>query len=126
MAKCLGHQGTACMLSTSLEMKVCKARLLLQGHGYDMNRAWASYVYMCVCVSHSVMSDSLQTPWTLAYQTPLFMEFSRQEYWSGLPFPSPWDHPDSGIKPRSPALMADSLPSKPVGKPNICIQTHTP
>ena len=81
---------------------------------------------MCVCFSHSVVSDSLQTPWTLAYQAPLFMEFSRQEYWSGLPFPSPRDYPDSGITPRSPALMADSLPSKPVGKPNICIQIHTP
>ena len=43
-------------------------------------------------------------PWTVAHQAPLSMEFSRQEYWSGLPFPSP------GIKPESPALQADSLP----------------
>ena len=42
------------------------------------------------------------------------MEFSRQEYWSGLPFPSPGDLPDPGIKPRSPALQADSLPSEPL------------
>ena len=57
------------------------------------------------------------TPWTVAYQTPLFMEFSRQEYWSGLPFSSPGDLPDPGIEPRSPALQADSLQSEPPGKP---------
>ena len=45
------------------------------------------------------------------------MEFSRQEYWSGLPFPSPGDLPDPGIEPGSPALQADSLPSEPPGKP---------
>ena len=45
------------------------------------------------------------------------MGFSRQEYWSGLPFPSPGDLPDPGIKPRSPALQADTLPSEPPGKP---------
>ena len=49
------------------------------------------------------------TPWTVAHQAPLSMEFSRQEYWSGLPFPSPGDLPDPGIKSRSPALQADSL-----------------
>ena len=47
--------------------------------------------------------------WTVAHQAPLSMGFSRQEYWSGLPFPSPGDHPDPGIKLRSPALQADSL-----------------
>ena len=57
------------------------------------------------------------TPWTLAHQAPLSMEFSRQEYWNGLPFPSPRDLLDPGIKPRSPALQADSLPSEPPGKP---------
>ena len=50
-------------------------------------------------------------PWTVACQAPLSMEFSRQEYWSGLPFPSPGDLPDPGIEPGSPALQADSLPS---------------
>ena len=52
-------------------------------------------------------------PWTVAHQGPLSMEFSRQEYWSGLPFPSPGDLPDPGIEPRSPALQVDSLPSEP-------------
>ena len=51
------------------------------------------------------------TPWTIAYQAPLSMEFFRQKYWSGLPFPSPADLPDPGIKPRSPALESDSLPA---------------
>ena len=55
------------------------------------------------------------TPRTVAWQVPLFMGFSRQEYWSGLPFPSPGDPPDPGIKPGSPELQADSLPSEPPG-----------
>jgi len=55
------------------------------------------------------------TPWTVAYQAPQSMEFSRQEYWSGLPFPSPGYLPDPGIKPGSPTLQADALPSEPPG-----------
>ena len=51
------------------------------------------------------------TPWTVAYQASLSMGFSRQEYWSGLPFPSPGDLPDPGIEPRFPALEADALTS---------------
>ena len=58
------------------------------------------------------------TPWTIAYQAPLFMGFSRQEYWSGLPFPPPGDLPDPGIEPGSPALQADTLPSEPPRKPS--------
>ena len=53
------------------------------------------------------------TQWTVAYQAPPSMGFSRQEYWSGLPFPSPGDLPDPVIKPRSPAMQADVLPSEP-------------
>ena len=56
------------------------------------------------------------TPWTVAYQAPS-MRFSRQEYWSELPFPSPEDLPDPGIEPGSPELQVDSLPCKPAGKP---------
>ena len=52
------------------------------------------------------------TPWTVAYQVPPSMGFSRQEYWGGLPFPSPGDLPDPGIDPGSPALQADSLPTE--------------
>ena len=57
-------------------------------------------------------------PRTTALQGPLSMEFSRQEYWSGLPSPSPGDLPNPGIEPRSPALQADSLPSEPSVKPS--------
>ena len=52
-------------------------------------------------------------PWTVAYQAPLSMGFSRQQYWSALPFPSPGDLPDPGIEPGSPTLQADTLPSEP-------------
>ena len=55
------------------------------------------------------------TLWTVAYQAPLSRGFSRQEYWNGLPFPSPGDLPDPGIEPRSPALEADALTSEPPG-----------
>ena len=63
------------------------------------------------------------TPWTVACQAPLPMEFSRQEYWSGLTFPSPGDLPDLGIKPRSPAWQVDCLPAESSGKPfNCCVE----
>ena len=57
------------------------------------------------------------TPWIVAHQAPLSMEFSRLEYWSGLPFPSPGDLSKPRTEPGSPALQADSLPFKPPGKP---------
>ena len=66
-------------------------------------------------VSHTVASDSV-IPWTVACQAPLSMDFSRQEYLSGLPFLPPGDLPDPGIKTGSPALQADSLPTKLLGK----------
>ena len=56
------------------------------------------------------------TPWSVAYQVPPSLGFSRQEYWSGLLFPSPGDLPNPGIEPRSPTLQADALPSEPPGK----------
>ena len=61
------------------------------------------------------MFDSA-TPWTIACQAALSMEFSRPKYWSGLPFPSPGNLPDPGIEPESPALQVDSLLSEPPGK----------
>ena len=62
------------------------------------------------------MSDSFATPWAVAGHAPLSMGFPKLEYWSALPFPSPWDLPDPGIKPvspESPALQVDSLPTEP-------------
>ena len=59
------------------------------------------------------------TPWTEAHQAPSSMGFSRQEYWSGLPFPPSGDLPDPGIEPRSPTLQADAITSEPPGKPTV-------
>ena len=68
-------------------------------------------------MSLSVVSDSFQTPQTIAQLAPLSMGFSRQEYWSGWPFPSAGDLPDPGSEPGFPAFQAESLPSEPPGKP---------
>ena len=69
---------------------------------------------MHVIVTQLCLFSTLRT---VACQAPPSMEFSRQEYWGGLPFPSPEDLPNLGIEPRSPALQAESLLSKPPGKP---------
>ena len=76
------------------------------------------YVYKSVCavLSCSVVSDSV-IPWIIAHQAPLSIGFSRREYWSGLPCLPLGDLPNTGIKPRSPSLRTDSLPSEPPGKP---------
>ena len=80
----------------------------------DWEKISANYMYdkkTCILTnseSHSVVSDSLQ---------PHSMEFSRPEYWNGQPFLSPWDLPNPGMEPRSPAQKADSLPAEPQGKP---------
>ena len=68
-------------------------------------------------LAKSLQSCLFVTLWTVARQAPLSMGFSRQEYWSELPFPSPRDLPKKGIKPRSAALQADTLPSELPGKP---------
>ena len=74
----------------------------------------------CVCVSVAQSYPTIATPWTVAHQAPLSKGFSRQEYWRGLPFPSPGDLPDPGIEPTFPALQVDSLLSEPPGKPQEC------
>ena len=74
----------------------------------------------CFCHKKVKLLSRVQlfgTPWTVPYQAPLSMEFSRQEYWSGLPFPSPGDLPKPRIEPGSPALQADTLLSEPLGTP---------
>ena len=71
----------------------------------------------CVCAHAEVVHLFLfSTLWTIARQFPLSMRFSRQEYWSGLPCPSPWNLPKPDIEPSFPTLQADSLPSEPPGK----------
>ena len=76
---------------------------------------WIEQYLLKVKVSHSVVSDSLQSQWTVAHQAPLSMGYSTQEYWSEMSFPSPGDLPDPGIKPESLELQADSLLSEPLG-----------
>ena len=73
-----------------------------------------------VCVSLSVVSNTV-TPWTVACQAPLSVEFSRQGYWIGLLFPSPGDLPNPGTEHRSPTLQANSLPSAPPGTMYVCV-----
>ena len=82
--------------------------------GRFISREWADQCpdlqVSLLFFSHWVLSDFLVTPWTVSHQAPLSMGFSRQEYWSGLPFPSPGDLPYPGIKPRSP--VAPTLTDK--------------
>ena len=73
--------------------------------------------YACVLVKQSCLTLCDPMDCIVALQAPLSMEFFRQKYWSGLPFPSPGDLPGPGIKHRSPTLQADSLPAEPQGKP---------
>ena len=82
-------------------------KLGIEGH---LRRHWFGGLVAKSC-------PTLATPSTVAHKVPLSMRFSRQEYWSILPFPSPGDLPDPGIEPRSPALQADSLPTELRGKP---------
>ena len=63
------------------------------------------------------MSNSFATPWTVAHQPPVSMGFPREDYWSGLPFPSPGDLPEPGIETTSPALQEDSFTTELPGKP---------
>ena len=78
----------------------------------------------CLLFSHKVMSDSFATPWMIAHQSPLSMGFSRQECWSGLPFPSPGDLPDPGIEPVPPALASGFFTTEPCGKPKLKIKVR--
>ena len=71
-----------------------------------------------VHIQFEVSSINIMTPWTVAHQAPPSMEFSKQKYWSGLPFPSPGDIPNQGIEPRTPSLQADPLLSEPSGNPH--------
>ena len=84
--------------------------LFLQHENYILLFPWK---WKCLSLS---LIWLFATPWTVAHQAPLSMEFSRQDYWIGLPFPSPGDLPDSGIIPGSPALQADSLLTELQGK----------
>ena len=73
------------------------------------------------CYVTAIISDSFMTLWVAAHQAPLSMEFSKQEYWTGLPCPTPGDLPDPRIEPSSPASQVDFLPIEPPESPYICL-----
>ena len=116
--------------------------MLLSKAYFVLRNYWMSKsnITLCISVLWKWKCSSLScvwlfvTPWTVACQTPVSMEFSRKEYWSGLSFASPGDLPDPEIEPKSPVLQLDSLLSKPPGKSssisNLCLfstqhtQTH--
>ena len=98
-AKLTSVPGTSKLFSTVLV-------LLVLNHFPTLHSSKCS---LCYCSVASVMSNSLGPPGTVARQTPLSMGFSRQEYWSGVPFPSPGRLPNPGTKPVSPALQVDLL-----------------
>ena len=84
-------------------------------HTYVTTTQFKKFAMLCL-VAQSCLT--LCHPTTATHQAPLFMGFSRQEYWSGLPCPSPADLPNPGIEPRSPVLQTDSLLSEPPWKPS--------
>ena len=96
-----------------------ETRLYSKGKGEAPARLWVKLLSRVLFFA---------TPWTVAYQDPQSMGFSRQEYWSGLPFPSPGAHPNPGTEPRSPTLQVDALPSelprKPVGGANLHLESN--
>ena len=99
------------MLNTSLVIRKIQMKTTVKYHYIPLVLSCFSRVRICV------------TPWTIAHQAPLSMGFSRQEYWSELPFPSQGDLLDPGVERKSPVLQVDSLLSEPSGKPDITIRT---
>ena len=91
----------------------------LSGRFFTSSTSWEAPIKGCEVVKLLSHVQLFVIPWTVVYQAPLSMAFSRQEYWSGLLFPSPGDLPDTGIKLGPPTLQADSLPSEPARKPLV-------
>ena len=91
----------------------------------------STYIYIYVlcramhfnhkCYVTAIISDSFMTLWVAAHQAPLSMEFSKQDYWSGLPCPTPGDLPDPRIEPSLPVSQVDFLPIEPPESPYICL-----
>ena len=92
---------------------------------YHFEKFLLNYSMCSAALSHSVMSDSLRTMDYMGFQASLSMEFSREEYWGGWPFPSPGDLPDPGIKPGSFAFRQILYQLSDQGSPKCSISTHT-
>ena len=89
--------------------------LTVAGQSFQISHSNREHVYV-----HALSHVQLfVNPWTIARQAPLSMEYSRQEYWTGLPFPTPGNLPDPGIKPESPALAGRFYAPEPPGKPPL-------
>ena len=98
----------------SLGRKMCTLRVIIKQSYNLKKKRWSEW-------------RSLSCVWLFVIPWPIqSMEFSSPEYWSGKPFPSPGDLPNTGIEPRCPALQADSLPAEPQGKPRTCLFTIPP
>ena len=112
---------TTCIVSCFIVSFVLFTSVITNKH-HELPVSWSTFLPSSCDIVSEVKSLSrvrlFATPWTVAYQGPLYMGFSRQEYWSALLFPSPGDLPNPGIEPGSPALWADVLPSEPPGKPH--------
>ena len=85
------------------------------GHMEEYPKVSKNPTALCV-LRHFKHVQLFETSWTLAHQAPLLMEISRQAYWSGLPFPSPGDLPDTGIEPAPPRLAGGFFTTEPPGK----------
>ena len=114
-----------------LQARILEWVVILFSRGFSQPRDWTHISRICRILYYWVIREApynpcvgelfsrvrfFATPWSIAFQAPPSVEFSRQEYWSGLSFSSPGDLPDSGIELGSPALWADSLPSEPPRK----------
>ena len=123
--------GTSCAMWIASPGKNCLLQDISELHGLWISETGITHV-SCMCSVTSVVSDSA-TPWTVAYQGPLSMGFSRQEYWSGFPCPPPGDLPDPRVEPvslTSPVLAGRFFTASPPGKPDnscsvsqICVTT---
>ena len=111
----LPKQGKDLISTCSLEEKPqLTSSISFRGGDASLSVSCLSLLWLYISCGGDLFTKSCLTPvtpWTVACQVPQSMGFSRQEYWSGLPFPSPGDLPDPGIEPGSPALHADSLPT---------------
>ena len=97
----------------------------LHPSAWKLNSSSSKNVCMCVCECERESCLVMSNCW-VAYQAPQSMGFSWQEYWNGLPFPSPGDLPDPGLQPRFPSLQTDSLQPESLGKPPLRIFHHNP
>ena len=109
--------GVAILTTDKIDLKTKKITRDEEAHYIMIKGSIQEEDITIVCKYLCSLVQLFATPQTVAYEAPLSMGFSRQEYWSGLPFPSPGDLPDSVIEPGSPALQADTLLSEPPGKP---------